>query len=426
MRHFPFVPVLLAFILGSAAAWSADPSLPPAQLAVDQVSVRNAPPLRGSILSRLSDGTLTMAVSRVWLGKSQPKLDEALAAEAAEERRAALEQLRDRIAVWRERRADETKLEFFLKKQAERIDKELARPEDKPEPNPDAADAVAFHLVVLPATKVERFFLQPPERKQLAAVAWREGLPHVETRSASDLARELKKRGIDPTKESVDLSDRLPVRRQTDAEWAARQALVEYQYRQSVDFQGAGTQLFRTGEGAQAPAAGELLLAIFKEQLAAQLADLLTDPAAPRHKPDSEEWLTAANRLAEKEEARGFRVTRVATDMARGRVAVETRFVARMAAGTWETVWKFEESVATARADKDRVDRIAVDPQVQAALELLKTAGLGEEDAAWQSALRMGAATMQAQEAADAHFAAFRDRLLQRLEGPPLLWETMR
>lgn len=426
MRHSPFVPVLLVYILGNAAASGADPGLPLAQLAVDQVSVRNAPPLRGSIVGRANDGTLTMAVSRTWLGKSQPKLDATLAAEAAVERRTALEQLRDRIAAWRERRADETKLEFFLKKQAERVEKELARPEDNTEPAPDAADAVSFHLVVLPAAKVERFFLQPPERKQLAAVAWREGVPNVETRSASDLARELKKRGIDPKADTVDLSDRLPIRRQTDTEWAARQALVEYQYRHPVDFQGAGTQLFRTGEGAKAPAAGELLLAIFKEQLATQLADLLADPAAPRRKPDSEEWLTTATRLAEKDDAGGFRVTRVATDAARGRVSVETRFVARMPAGTWETVWKFEESVDTARADKDRVDRITADPQVQSALELLKAAGLGDGDAAWQSALRMGAATMQAQEAADARFTEFRDRLLQRLEGPPLLWDMMR
>jgi hypothetical protein len=38
--------------------------------------------------------------------------------------------------------------------------------------------------------------------------------------------------------------------------------------------------------------------------------------------------------------------------------------------------------------------------------------------------LRFAAATMEAQQTADDRFFAFRDRYTQRLDGPPLRWES--
>src|SRR6185436_13275755 len=115
---------------------------------------------------------------------------------------------------------------------------------------------------------------------------------------------------------------------------------------------------------------------------------------------------------AEQEDAGGFRVTRVTPDATGGRATVETRFVALLPGGRWETVWRDTETVEAARADKDRVERIERDPQIKQVLELIRAAGLGDGETQLQSALRYGAATMQAQEAADARFLEFRDRYL--------------
>jgi hypothetical protein len=243
-------------------------------------------------------------------------------------------------------------------------------------------------------------------------------LPSVETRSAASLLKELTGMRLDPAVEQVDLSDRMPIRRQSDAEWAARQALVEYQYRKPLDFQGTGDLVFRTG--AKAPPAGELLTSMLKDQLAGQLSSLLEEPKAAEPKRQTEVWLASAVRTAEQEEVSGFRVTRVSPDAAAQRVAVETRFVSRSPAGRWETAWRHAESVDASRPDKERMDRITQDPQVKQALESLRAAGLGASEDKLQAALRLGAATMKAQQSADVEFYKFRDRYLQRLDGPPL------
>lgn len=406
--------VALGCLPVQSALLAAEPAPALAELGVDQVTLKRGPKLLGTVFDRSKDGTLTVAVSRAWLKRAQPKYYDTSAAEAAVERHAALEQLRDRLAEWSERRADDAKLSFFLKKQTERVEQALkVQPDAAP---PDDAD---FLLLSLTASQVERVFIQPPSRKHIAIVAWREGLTDVETRSAKSLGKELQKRGIDPAREQVDLSDRLSVRRQSDTEWAARQALVEYELRKPIDFQGTGELVVRTGEGAKPAGAGELLMGVLKGQIAGQLSELLPDSAGAKARADSEVWLKSAAKSAEQDDACGFRVTRVAPDVTGGRATVETRFVVRTPAGNWETVWRHTETVDAARADKDRIERIARDPQIKQVMELIKTVGLGDGEAQLQSALRYGAATMQAQEAADTLFIEFRDRYLQRLEGPP-------
>jgi hypothetical protein len=416
MRTCSVVLVSLGCLVVQGRSLLAESAPTLAELAVDQVTLKHGPRLLGAVFDRTKDGSLTIAVSRAWLKKSQPKYHDACAAEAAVERREALEQLRDRLLEWSQRRTDDTRLEFFLKKQTERVDRALPEKESDTT-SPGDGD---FLLISLTPAKFQRVFIQPPSRKQVAIVAWREGLTDVEARSARNLEKELQKKGIEPAKERVDLSDRLPTRKQSETEWAARQALVEYEYRKAVDFQGTGELVVRTGEGAKAPAAGELLVGVLKEQISAALSDLQTDSAAVKSKPKSQAWLKSAIDTAEEERACGFRVTRVAPDISGNGASVETRFVARLAADRWETIWRHTETVDSAGAEKDRIERIARDPQIKQVLELIRAAGLGEGEAQLHAALRYGAATMQAQEGADARFAEFRNRYLERLEGPPL------
>ncbi len=62
---------------------------------------------------------------------------------------------------------------------------------------------------------------------------------------------------------------------------------------------------------------------------------------------------------------------------------------------------------------------IADDPQVKSALGTLQSLRAAADDQVRQ-AIRMGAATMAAQQAVDSRFFAFEGPLLQHLDGPPL------
>ncbi|MSR57297.1 MAG: hypothetical protein EXS05_06465 [Planctomycetaceae bacterium] len=394
----------------------AEPPAAAGDLAVDIVTFQHGLRLLGSVVDRSADGAVTMAIRREWLQGAHPKFYESRLADELVERQSAYEQLHDRIDQWRKQRADDERLEFFLKKEAERVAKSIAALTNK-----SADEPSEFVLLTFPKAEVERVVVQPPQRKQVAGVAWSEQLADVEKRSVGSLTRELEKLKIDAAKVRVDLSDRLPVRRQTEAEWGARQALVEYQYRKPLNFQGTGDLVVRTGEGEKAPGIGDLLAKILQSQVADQLADLLGEPGKAKSKPESTEWLRSATKTAEAEAVAGFRVTRVNPDAGLRQVSVETRFVAKVPGGTWETIWRHTETVDASKANKDLVDRIANDPQIKQILELTKAAGLGAGDDTLQTALKFGAATMQAQETANARFMEFRDRYLQRLEGPPLM-----
>jgi hypothetical protein len=409
------VLVGLVFLAGAPAR--SEPPVALTELGVDQVILKQGPRLRGTIFERANDGTLTIAVSRTWLQGTNPGYYETAAARERTARQAALGELHDRLVDWIGQRGDDRELSFFLGKQSERIDGLL---KDEKDAGATDSGSSTFLLLTCPASEVGRIFVQPDARKQIALVAWRENLARVETRSIRSLGRELEKAGIDPSKEQVDLSDRLPVRKQSDAEWAARMAIVEYQYRKPLDFQGMGETLIRTGEGVKAPAAGELLAGVLKGQLGGQLTDLLEGPKGGTRGRDRDDGLQTGIQTAKREGVRGFRVTRVSTDIAARQATVETLFVARLPGERWETIWRYAESVDASRPDKERLKRIENDPQVASVLALIKATGLADGDLPIQSALQFGAATMQAQETADSKFLEFRDRYLQRLESPPL------
>jgi hypothetical protein len=388
-----------------------------AELGVDVVTRHGAPRLLGSVVHRDADGSVTLAASRTWLRDADPKFyEQAVQTEAAEKHQAALE-LRDRIRVWKKTAAENEKLLFFLEQEEARVEKSLAEPDGKAAP-----ETAQFVLLKLPAARVERVIVQPPQRKQVALVAWREQLGPPETHSVASLTRALRDRGIDITGVSVDLSARIPAARQDAAEWAARQAVVEYQYRRRIDFQGTGDVVTRTDGGAPAADLNELLASMLTSQLKKDLADLL-DPPRIEKPTGNPKWLAQATKAAEQAQASGFRVTRL--DLGAQQASVETRLVAKLPDGSWQTIWRHVETADTARARPEVEQQIANDPQVRKVLDLARATGLGAEETL-QQALRTGAATMAAQQAADARFFEFRDRYLQRLDGPPLRWTDVR
>lgn len=388
-------------------------ALPLTELGVDLVAVKGGPRLLGAILERTPDGTVRIAIQREWLQAANVRFFEKCVQDEAVATRDSVAQLRERLDAWKKRRADDAELLLFLKQESTRVEQWLAQadpPAQRPVPQ--------FLLLEFPKTRVERIYVQPASRKQLALVAWRERLANVENQSVSSLARNLRKQGVnDPAAQRVDLSERLPSRPQDEKEWAARMAVVEYAYRRRIDFQGTGDLVVRTDEAAPRPDLGRLAAGMFKSQL----AGLLDTDANGKPKVASRKWWDAATKSAEQEQVSGFRITRVDQDLTARRVSVESRFVARMPDGSWLTVWTHAETADASKPRPDLEKRISQDPQVSQALKLAQAAGLTLGAEQLEPVLRIGAATMESQQTADDRFLEFRDRYLRRLDGPPLI-----
>jgi hypothetical protein len=410
--------LVLALAIGSRLAQAYKP-VPVADLAVDQVSIKGGPRLLGAVLGRESDGKLAFAVRREWLKQIHPQFFDKALHEEAVETRAAYTELRDRIANWRKARSPDAAFDFFLKKESERIEMELkaidagTRTEDAP-----------FMVVDFAPAKIDRIVSQPAQRRAVAIAAWREHLADVETRSAASLEKELKKLKAAPADDADELLELLPTRREDAAAWAGRMALVEYQLRKPLDFQGTGDLVFPAGDQLQAAQGAKLIEELIKSLVGGSLQDLLDPPAGKPQRPATggaagEKWLATASQAAIAADVAGFRVTRVEQNIEAQRVEVETRFVAKLPDGAWKTIWQHVEKTDASKPRADAERQIMQDPQVQSALEIIRSVGLGGEDQI-KLAIRFGAATMESQKAADSQFFLFRDRYLNRLDGPVL------
>ena len=375
---------------------------------VDVVSLKSGRSLRGAITAQQPNGSLTIVVSNEWLHSTNPALAATALKENAESRKAGWIQTRDRILERLKAPVDSPHLTFFLKQELERIEQQIADPNP---PDPDFLWIDVRHETISKVARVS------PERQHLAAIAWSERLAHVETRDVASLQKELTNRGVNL--ESVpDLSDRLPSRMQTEEEWGARLAVVEYSLGTSLDFQGMGDTLARVRDG-KPVALGEILPKLLQQQLNTLLADLAPDLRPPTQPKGNSDWLNSATRIAEQEKVRGFRVTRLELDATALKVTVETRFVAQIGDGKWKTVWLSKVAEDGAKARPQQEARIEQDPQLKSVIEATRSLGLADADAL-KRAIRIGAATMSAQQTSDSTFAGFRERYTRHLDGPPL------
>jgi hypothetical protein len=390
------------------------------QLCVDVVTLHDARELRGSVLERRQDGSLSIAVQRDWLQAHEPALSAEHNEREQQQRRAAYETLVARIRTWLEARAADQELAATLRQELEGYERIIAAPVPADAGNVPASQ---FAVIECAAKTVRRVLIQPPRRKQAGLAAFQARLPDVEQTPLPRLEKLLRDHDPDWQRSPVDLSDRLPpAAEQSEREWAARQALYEYAFRQRIDFQGTGDAVFRTDPKAERPPIAELIAGALQGDLAKQLSGLLSDPSLRRGPADrGPSWFDKATETATREHVPGFRVTRLEHDLPRRQVTVDCRFLARMPDGTWESVWQHREAADASKPRKDLETRIKDDPQVADALKVAKSLGL---DANVDMTLRFAAATMEAQQTADDRFFAFRDRYTQRLDGPPLRWES--
>ena len=395
-----------------AAEVHAQKAVPASQLAVDVVSLKSGKSVRGAVV-KADAGAVSMAVSRAWLQHASPELFQKTVANESQLQRKIAEQLRDRLKTILETPPQDQRLAFFLKQELERVEAQLSRKEP--------AEPSQFLWLDLEQGTIAKVTRAAGDRQRVAMWAWNESLPHVESRDVHDLERELKQRKIDPTATPPDLSNRLAPQLQDDREWTARLAVVEYTFGTPLDFQGTGNVLVRIGTDQKGIDLAPVLSKVLQSQVDSLLNDLLGDSGGAKPPAKDGDWLKSASAEANELSVRGFRATRVDVKVDRGQAVIQTAFAARMPNGSWETVWSANEAQDSTKPRADVEAKIAEDPQIKEVLEAVKSFGLGADDKIRQ-AIRFGAATMAAQQAADGRFFEFRDRYLKRLDGPPLTW----
>ncbi len=399
-----------------------------ARLAVDVVKLKSGQTLRGTVARMEPDGSITLALEREWLRKANPALLATTEAEEARTRTAALEQLRDRLQHELTKTPADSGLATFLRVEQKRIAGLLAnaaagsRESAPPQSGSTHSTRPQFVFVELPKKKIARITPASIAHKQIAGWSWYERLPHVESRDAEELARELQHRHIDPTQPLPDMSDRLPLRLQDEREWSARIAIVSSALGKPLEFQGTGDLLVRADHAKNADDLAPLIAKMFGGQVDSLFKDLLNEGRATAATPQSSNaWLEPAIREAEKEKARAFRATRVDLSLERHQATVNSVFVVQLANGKWETIWSDHAVEDGSQARPAAEANITGDPQIKSALALLKSLGAGGDDQVG-AAIRMGAATMAAQQTVNNHFAAFETPFLRQLDGPPLSW----
>ncbi len=408
VRQFPdsrfWLRFLLVLVSTATTARGAD------RPAADRVTLRSGSKLHG-VLMEQSDKTLTMLVSSKSLAAANVKLNQTARQQTIAGNTAGLEQAVQRLKAL-PAPVGNAALTAFLKQQLEDAEAELEKADDF---DPD------FLWLTLPMKEVARVDAASAEHRQLLTWAWTEHLDHTETRSAEELSRELKARDVSPIGWPLAFIERLPAREQSIDEWAARRALVEYALGARLDFQGTGDVLARVGKEAQADI-GQLLVDLLRQQLQSQLGDLLGERRPAKNGRDNAanaESLAKAIQTAESEKQNGFRVTRLEMTGDFQQVNVTTQFVARLADGSWRTIFQHAERADAKQARPEIEKRIQDDPQVKKVLDLTRQLGISD-DGQIQQAIRFGAATMTAQQSCDREFAAFRDVYLPSLVKPAL------
>jgi len=115
-----------------------------------------------------------------------------------------------------------------------------------------------------------------------------------------------------------------------------------------------------------------------------------------------------------------FRATRVTTNLTQHTVVVESRFEVLTTTNRWATLWRDRITGDAQNARPDAEARITADPRVKQALAGLRLLGL-TDDHAITTAIRFGAATMEAQDQSNQQFIQFCNDYTRQLDSPPLV-----
>lgn len=389
-------------------------------LVVDEVTLTSGKKMYGIVIQRDPNAGLTMMVERAWFEKTYPKLYASHVTSEVKSDVAAKTNHLFRLEAWWKSRVDDAELVTFIDREMERIEKERNARKTN-----GINDLKPFTLLNYPASQVKNIFIQSAAHHKIAGLAWKHKFDRVTTRSVTAIKRELEKLNVDTNTETFDLSTQLSsTRDQSEIEWSARVALIEFKMRTQLEFQGSGRNLVRINP--DKPVEIQTLMTQFMGSGltgGGQLDELLKELGySGTQKGLKDDWWKNAAEIAEAEGVLGFLVARVIQKPSNPVATVEHCFFAQIKPGQWKQVAKLAAIANRNNVNQTDVDRIKGDPQIQKVLGIAKGLGLGSGDVIDQ-AIRQGAATETALIESRNKFYKFLNRYTKRTDGPVLNFE---
>ncbi|MGB2499078.1 MAG: hypothetical protein ACPIA2_05250 [Mariniblastus sp.] len=419
--------IVLAYLSCSLQAQL--PSSSKKSLLVDEVITSDGKRFYGIILKNTNRDGLTMMIRRDWLEKTHPEFYRTHLTNESQTEIQAMTKHLFRLEAWWKSRKDNPELVTFVDREMERVEKQReARQKNQ------ATELQPFTLLNFPTTQLRKIYQQTPDRHHMAGIAWKHDIDRVTSRSIKAIQRDLESKNIDWKQESFDLSDKLTIsQEQSEEQWRARIALIEYQLCQPLDFQGTGSLLVRIEPNQANLMPGDInamLKQLMNANMQSDLSSLMKGNPLfnelgignkfKNNQPEQESnWWQDAAKIAESEQINGFLTARVSNQTTGNDARVELCFFAFIKPGKWKEVIKIESRVSYKDVDAAEVDRINNDPQIKGLLDITRGLGLGSGDMI-NKALRHGAATKLALEESKDKFYSFLDRHIKRSDSPPL------
>lgn len=378
--HGALALILTAPTLAQAPAQAPAPAPPPAASAsaADVVTLRDGKLALGQVVEPAPRGKVVLIIRRAWAQEHLPDwLKKWEAAEAAWAPKARRER-RERLLAWKRERtaapdapADDRIVAWLDK------DIDALRLQDQPDsPRPP------LMAVQLGRADVRATTRRPKDVALLLRQGWRAGFRDVEELPVDELRARLEGRGYALSGEDPAPVDRLlPVMPETEAHWLARRAATEVTHDPGLRF--VRYQGLVMPEGTKDPTAG-------LGALVASLKNLLGD--APADDP-----LAAKFREVGARGRAGLVVTKLdmAPDFAS--VTVESTLFVRLGRDRWQPATTRSAVVRPDAMPAAEGKALAADPQVQEALKLVESLGLGSvPDDVKARSLNTGAATQKA------------------------------
>jgi hypothetical protein len=403
--------VFALLFLGISHAHAQLPQVVDSRLGVDSVKIDGGKKLYGFMLEKRADQSIVFSVGRQWLQATHPQYYDEFS-EIERERSELVRQQRIKlIEAWIEDRPEDRGLVAFLEHELTRFS----------EQSPDDLGKKQFVTLELISTRYRDVVNQPADRRKIAGLAFQNDLDAVTTTPVSQLKKQLVELGVDVENEVVDLSKEVvSVIAESDRQWAARKAVVEYALRKQLEYQGTGGMLIRkTDKPDMTALVAQVLSGGLGDDPISQLGAELGLPEFKKPKEQSDGWWKRATEEAERDGFCGVSIIRLNQNMLSATVTVEAYFFAMEKPGAWFQVAKFVGQSNTAEQTGEQLQRIQDDPQVKSVLDTLKGLGLGGQGAIDQ-ALRHGAATQKALQDANGLLSAFISRNARELDSPPL------
>jgi hypothetical protein len=171
--------------------------------------------------------------------------------------------------------------------------------------------------------------------------------------------------------------------------------------------------------GRERPDLTKLLPELLNRELTRQLDDLLGTPGGSRKQET--EPIAEATKTADENQYSSVVIMQLDQDLEQKWVSVETMLLAKMPGGDWQRVWSHVEKIDAGKRRQAIEDALADHEQVQQIRDAVQALGLPVAENQLTTAIRFGAATMEAQQNSRQALDAFVKRYVDELDEPPLI-----